>query len=250
MQAEPSSKIKQLAIQARTLIRGARTAVLGTLMAENGAPYGSLVLSATAFDAAPIVLLSGLAVHTRNLARDSRVSLLYDATANLDDPLTGARLGLMGALHPVPARDLAGCRNRFLARHPGAAAYIDFADFNLFRMSPDRAHLVAGFGQIDWIDAADLLLKAEQCATLAEAEASILAHMNADHADSIALYAQNLLGLTAGPWRMTACDPEGCDLQWGAAHARLAFASMPQTAAQMRQELVALSHRARGESYL
>lgn len=248
MQAEPSSKIKQLGIQARALIRGGRTAALSTLMAENGAPYGSLVLSATAFDGAPIVLLSGLAVHTRNLARDSRVSLLYDATTGLDDPLTGARLSLMGALYPVAAGDLAFCRNRFLARHPRAAAYIDFADFNLFRMSPERAHLVAGFGQIDWLEAADLLLNAEQCASLAEAEASILAHMNADHADSIALYAQNLLGLSAGPWRMTGCDPEGCDLQLGAAYARLSFGSIPQTVAQMRQELVALSHRAKGKN--
>ncbi len=244
MQAEPSSKIKQLAMQARSLIRGARTAALGTLMAENGAPYGSLVLSATAYNAAPVLLLSRLAVHTKNLARDPRISLLYDAVSGLEEPLTGARLSLVGNLRLVPDMDLAHCRGRFLARHPGAAAYIDFADFNLYRMQPDRAHLVAGFGQIDWIEGGDLLLGPSQCGALAEAEAGILAHMNGDHSDSIALYAQNLLGLPGGAWKMTGCDPEGCDLQMGAMHARLPFASSPRTVAQMRQELVALSQQA------
>lgn len=250
MQAEPSSKITQIAMQARSLIRGARTAALSTLMVENGAPYGSLVLSATACNAAPILLLSGLAVHTRNLARDPRISLLYEASSGLEEPLTGARLSLIGSLQPVPDMDLAHCRGRFLARHSGAAAYIDFADFKLYRVQPDRAHLVAGFGQIDWIEAADLLLRPSQCGALADAEPGILAHMNTDHADSIALYAQNLLGLPGGAWKMTGCDPEGCDLQQGVIHARLPFASPAHTPAQIRQELVMLSRDARAKSSL
>ncbi|MEQ1888965.1 MAG: DUF2470 domain-containing protein [Alphaproteobacteria bacterium] len=246
MQAEPIPEIKQRAVIARSLIRGARTAVLSTIMAGDGAPYGSLVLSATHPDAAPLLLLSGLAVHTQNLAGDPRVSLLYDGTGALEDPLTGARLSLAGSIQSVPDGELALCRARFLARHPGAAAYVDFADFSFYQVQPDRAHLVAGFGRINWIEAADLLLAPEQWVTLAGAEADILSHMKNDHSASIALYAEKLLAQPAGPWRMTGCDPEGCDLALGGTCLRLPFDAMAQTAGQVRHELAALSRRARG----
>ncbi len=245
MQSKTASNTSDLSAQARALVRGARTAVLSTLLAGNGAPYGSLILSATYPDGAPLLLLSKLAVHTGNLLHDPRASLLYDATGALENPLTGARLSLVGAIQPVPAESMAICRTRFLARHPSAAAYADFADFSFYRLQPDRAHLVAGFGQINWIEGADLLLSRGQWAHIAEAETDILAHMNKDHHDSVALYAENLLGQTPGPWRMTGCDPEGCDLALAGTLVRLPFAAMACTAEQARQELVRLSHLAR-----
>ncbi len=157
MQGEPSSKITQLAQQARNLIQESRTAALSTLMPDNAGPYGSLVICATFPDGAPMLLLSSLAVHTANLMRDPRACLLYDATHAHTDPLTGARLSLIGSISRVPEPELELCRNRFLARHPDAAAYASFGDFRFYRLQPDRAHLVAGFGQILWIEAADLL---------------------------------------------------------------------------------------------
>ena len=245
MQSRTASNTSDFSAQARALVRGARTVVLSTLLAGNGAPYGSLVLSATCPDGAPLLLLSKLAVHTQNLLQDLRASLLYDATGALDDPLTGARLSLVGSIQPVPADSRTICRTRFLARHPSAAAYADFADFSFYRLQPDRAHLVAGFGQINWIEGADLLLSRDQWAHIAEAETGILAHMNKDHHDSVALYAENLLGQAPGPWRMTGCDPEGCDLALAGTLVRLPFAAMACTAGQVRQELVRLSHLAR-----
>lgn len=246
MHTEQSSKIAQLAAQSRGLIRGARTAVLSTLMASSQAPFGSLVLCATGPDGAPVLLLSKLAVHTLNLEHDPRACLLYDATGALQAPLTGARLSLMGAIRPIPPDSLKFDKNRFLARHPSAATYADFADFGFYRMQPDRGHLVAGFGQIGWVEAADLLLKSDVWDGLAPAEADILAHMNSDHADSIALYAQKLLGQPPGPWRMSGCDPEGCDLEMQGAFVRLAFGALVQSPARARQELVRLSQLARG----
>ncbi len=173
--------------------------------------------------------------------QDPRAALLYDATGALDDPLTGARLSLVGSIQPVTADVIAVCRTRFLARHPSATAYADFADFSFYRLQPDRAHLVAGFGRINWIEGADLLLSPDQWAALAGAEADILAHMNRDHADSIALYAGKLLRQAAGPWRIAGCDPEGCDLELAGTLVRLPFAVMACTAGQVRQELVRLS---------
>ena len=55
-------------------------------------PYASLVLVAVDHDLAPILLLSDLAEHTKAIAADGRVSLLFDGTAGLDQPLTGPRV--------------------------------------------------------------------------------------------------------------------------------------------------------------
>jgi putative heme iron utilization protein len=204
-----------------------------------GAPYVSLVQVAAAHDGSPLLLLSGLAEHTKNIAADSRVSLLFDGTQGLDDPLAGARLtvqGRVGALGDTAAGRHQ--RQRYLARHPEATAYAGFADFSFYRVTPERLHLVAGFGRIRWLDAAAVLLDATRLGTLAEEEESILAHMNADHADAVDLYARAAAPGAPAGWRMTGVDPEGLDLRRNAASARLDFRSMVNDGASARRELV------------
>jgi putative heme iron utilization protein len=131
----------------RALMRRQRTAALGSLM--DGAPYVSLVLVAFDVDGAPLLLLSRLAQHTRNLLADPRASLLFDDTAGLDDPLTGPRLTVLGSAAPSP--DPAALQ-RYLDRHPSAEAYAGFSDFDLYRVTIEHGHLVAGFGRIRWLE--------------------------------------------------------------------------------------------------
>ncbi|MSP43956.1 MAG: HugZ family protein [Alphaproteobacteria bacterium] len=245
MPPKTSTSTSQHGIQARALMRGARTAVLSTLMAEGGAPYGSLVLSATAPDATPVLLLSKLAVHTANLLRDPRASLLYETPGGPVDPLGGARLSLLGTISPSAPAFAASDRARFLSRHPSAAVYADFADFGFYRLLPAHGNLVAGFGQIHWLAGADVLLPEDQYGAMAGLEAGIVAHMNADHRESIGLYAERLLGLAPGGWGMSGCDPEGCDLEWAGSLARLPFAAPVHNADQARHELARLADLAR-----
>lgn len=232
---------------ARALIRATGRATLATALDSGpeggGWPYASLVMAACDHDASPLLLISDLAVHTRNVAADSRASLLFDGTAGLDNPLTGARVTVLGTLVRC---DHAGLRARFLARHPDAAEYAAFGDFGLYRMAVERAHLVAGFGVIHWIAAASLLFDTSGAAELAGADADIVAHMNADHAAAVTLYATALLGRAGAGWTMTGIDPEGIDLRRGAEVARLDFDSPIATAAAARERLVALAARARG----
>jgi putative heme iron utilization protein len=225
--------------RARTLMRTCRTATLGTLQ-PGGAPYASLVLVAADHDGAPILLLSTLAEHTKNLLADARVSLLFDGTVGLDEPLTGARVTVQGR---VARDDGPRARARFLARHPSATLYAGFGDFAFYRVAAERGHIVAGFGRINWIGRDTLLGPAGDA--LAEAESGIVDHMNTDHADAIQLYAAKLLGLEGGDWRMTGCDPEGCDLARGAQVARLGFDRPVADADAARAELVRLVKRAR-----
>ena len=85
----------------------------------------------------------------------------------------------------------------------------------------------------------------DDAATLTAAEANALAHMNADHADALALYAQVLDGKPAGAWVATGLDPDGLDLACGDATARLAFPERITTPGDLRKVLVALAEQAR-----
>ena len=228
----------------RRLIRGGATAVLGSAVRESGWPYASLVLAACDSGAAPIVLVSKLAEHTKNIENDDRVSLLFDGTEGLEHRLTGPRASVQG--RAIASQD-EECRERFLRRHAEAAEYVDFADFGFFRITAERAHLVAGFGRVYWIEAAEMALGMPPTTALAEAETSIVAHMNQDHAEAVALYATRLLGHPAGEWIMTGCDVEGFDLRAGRRRARLDFEAPVANAEEARRALVALAGRARAE---
>lgn len=226
----------------RDLLRGLdRAALASALPGETGAwPYASLVLAAVDHDLSPLLLLSDLAEHTKAIQADSRVSLLFDGTAGLDQPLTGPRVTVLGRAERT-ADDRT--KARFLARHPDAALYAGFKDFHFYRVSVERTHLVGGFGKIRWIDRTDLA--APQAPGLADAEAGIVSHMNEDHADAVQLYAGKLLGLEGAGWRMTGIDPEGIDLRQGGQVARLAFEAPLAAAGEARKVLVALVAKAR-----
>lgn len=228
-----------LGAETRRLMRRIGFASLGTILA--GGPYVSLVAVTCDLDASPLLMLSNLAQHTGNFAADDRVSLLFDGTRELPDPLAGPRLTLLGHIEQC---DGEAPRDRFVARHPNSAAYAGFGDFRLYRVTIERGHFVAGFGRISWIDGAELRFAADTSA-LAAAEAGIVAHMNTEHADAVALFAERLLGKPGSGWRITGIDPEGIDLRCGADTARLDFAEPVLNAAAARSALVALTHAAR-----
>ena len=228
---------------ARALLRRQRSGALATALAEDGGrPYASLVTFACDCDGSPILLFSTLADHTRNLATDARASLLIEDASRRANPQTGPRLSLIGRIEPDPDPRL---RRRFLARHPGAALYADFPDFRFFRMTVERGHWVGGFARARWISADRLLSAAGAAAAIADAEPSVLEHMNADHAEAIDLYASRLLRRAGTGWRMVAVDPEGCDLAHGASVARLGFPAPAADAQALRGILVELAAQAR-----
>jgi len=228
---------------ARRVMRSVDRAALATAQRDAGAwPYPSLVLTALDLDASPLLLISNLADHTANIKMDPRVGLLFDGTGGLADPLTGARVSVLGRAEPS---DDPRHRARFLARHPAAAFYAGFGDFVVYRIVVERAHLVAGFGRIHWIAGEDLLFHSFNTEMLAQQEPDVVQHMNDDHADAVGLYATTLLGRAGGDWKLTGIDPEGCDLRLAGAIARLDFAQPVSDAESARVELVELVRQAR-----
>jgi putative heme iron utilization protein len=231
---------------ARSLLRRSRQGALATLMAGSGDPYCSLVNVAAHADGSPILLISRLAVHTKNILDDSRVSLMLHERA-AGDPLEGARIMLAGKAGEASGDDVAVLRRRYLSAHPSAEAFVDFKDFSLFRIKPAGLHLVAGFGRIIDLEPEQFMTDISDAAALLEAERGAVEHMNADHRDAMNLYATKLLGAEAADWRCTGCDPDGMDMQAGASTLRLDFPERVTGGAELRKMLVRLAAEARSK---
>ena len=230
--------------EARRVLRTARAGALATVSSESGGPFASLVTVATDPAGNPLLLLSDLAVHTRNARHDPRIALLLDERGE-GDPMSGVRLSVGGKLVLVDKAELDAVRSRFLARHPSAAGYAGFGDFNFYRLEVDIAHLVAGFGRIVDMAADDLLIDCSGAEELLAAERGAVDHMNEDHADALALYAERLLGADAGAWRATGLDPEGMDLAMAERTCRLVFPSRVNGPGPLRAVLKQLADKAR-----
>jgi putative heme iron utilization protein len=229
---------------ARSLLRRRRQGALATLMTATGDPYCSLINLASHPDGTPILLISRLAVHTRNILADPRVSLMLDERAS-GDPLEGARIMLQGRAEPVAKNQLELVRRRYLAAHPSANAFVDFADFSFVRIVPSGAHLVAGFGRILDLKPEQFLTDISDSQPLVEAESGAVEHMNADHRDTINLYATRLLAAQSGDWLCTSIDPDGIDLAAGDVTLRLDFPEHVTHPDQLRRMLVRLADEAR-----
>src|SRR5499427_8948509 len=229
------------AVAAKKLLREGRSAALATLMPASGDPYCSLVNVATAADGAPLLLISRLAVHTKNILADPRVSVMIDER-KAGDPLQGARVMLMGT---AATTDDPEARRRYLDRQPEAEMFAGFGDFAFYRVALAGAHLVAGFGRIVDLEPADILTPVDDAAELTAAEPDILAHMNADHADTCRLYATRLLGAPDGAWRCVGCDPEGLELQLERTALRLPFPQRVRAPGPLRAVLKELADKAR-----
>jgi heme iron utilization protein len=238
---QPSPDFKP-AVAAKKLLREGRSGALATLMPGSGDPYCSLVNVASAVDGAPLLLISRLAVHTKNILADPRVSLMIDERKE-GDPLEGARVMLLGS---AAATDDPQVRRRYLARQPEAEMFAGFADFAFYRVTLKAAHLVAGFGRIVDLKPEEILTPVDDAAELIGAEPEILAHMNADHADACWLYATRLLGARDGEWRCVGVDPEGLELQQGRTALRLPFPQRVREPRVLRDLLKQMAEEARG----
>jgi putative heme iron utilization protein len=228
----------------RTLLRESRSGALATLAPGSGDPYCSLVNVASSADGTPLLLISGLALHTRNVLADDRVSLMLDERKE-GDPLQGARVTLTGRACVTQDE---GDRRRYLARQPESAMFADFPDFAFYRVEIEAAHLVAGFGRIVDLTPQDILTDISGAQDLLASEEGAVAHMNEDHAEAVRLYATRLLGAADGAWVCAGLDPDGMELQHGRQALRLPFPRRVTAGGPLRAVLKELAEDARARA--
>jgi putative heme iron utilization protein len=243
VRGEPSD-----AERSRTLIGTARTASLATL-GDGGFPFGSLVSHAVDASGRPLLLLSDLAEHSRNLRVDPRTSLMA-IEQGPGNPLALARVTVVGRVGEVPAHERDAVQEAYLAAQPGAF-YAGFADFRLYRLEVESVRYVGGFGRMSWVGA-DTYTAAEPDPLRPHA-ARIIEHMNDDHAEALVLFCRVLGGRPGtAEARMVTVDRYGfavlaADAPGGDATAvRLPFGRQVDTADGVRAVMIELLKQVRG----
>lgn len=138
--------------QVTALLEAEAVGLLSTLSVHRaGFPYGSLTPFALSAEGRPLLLLSGLAAHTKNLQADPRACLFVGDRTAAADPLAGARASLLGRAGRVAPAAEGDARARYVARHPQAEAYFQLSDFALWELAIEEARLIAGFGSMRWL---------------------------------------------------------------------------------------------------
>jgi len=137
--------------QARALLLHAKVASLATV--ADGAPFAALVTPAFLPDLSPVLLLSQLSTHTRQLQAHPPCALLITGEAATENPQTAPRVCLTGT---AAIADAAEVRGKYLAAHPYAELYVDFADFAFWRITVTGAHYIGGFAAAARLDIARL----------------------------------------------------------------------------------------------
>lgn len=231
---------------AKTLIRTARHGALATLEPGTGRPLASRVGTASDTDGTPVVFISRLATHTGALLADPRCSLLLGQPGK-GDPLAHARLTLACDARAIdPAGDEhARIAARYLAHNDKAALYAQLPDFAYFRLEVRGGSLNAGFGRAYSMSPAQLLSRNAANEDVAAMEHGALAHMNAEHAEAIGLYARHFANAPAGNWRLTGIDAEGIDIADGDDLRRIFFPAPLTDGDEVRPILVQMARTAR-----
>jgi hypothetical protein len=234
--------------EARTLVAAANVAALATLTDE-GDPWASLVAYGADDDGAPVLCLSHLAEHGRNLARDPRASLVISRVDSRSDPLAAARVTLAGrAERPAVPATLAAARAVHLTSVPAAGIYVDFSDFSLWVLHVDRVRWVGGYGRMD--SASGTAYSAAAPDPVAIHALTAIVHLNEDHADALLVIAQALGGYPdATAAECSGIDRYGIDLALdtarGRAATRVAFTAALTDGSQLRAATVELTRCAR-----
>ena len=234
-----------LSLEARQFLRSTHSGILSTHSAKfEGYPFGSVAPFVLDHDCQPVILISNIAEHTKNIAANQKVSLLV--FAGMEDLQANARLTLLGEAIKINKED-ADLRARYLRYIPQAAGYFDMHDFAFYRILITQARYIAGFGKMSWMAGLDMTPPANQ---LAAVETGIVEHMNNDHMDSLAACCKYFHGFDAQHVEMLGIDCEGFDVKAENSAGnqqilRFQFESPISDAATARAALVAMSKLAR-----
>jgi putative heme iron utilization protein len=188
-----------------------------------------------------------MAMHTQNLIGDPRCSLFVAQVGTDGDALGAARATLVGSAEQVPEHDIDSVREKYLARHENSRYWVEFSDFSFFRLQPIDLYYVGGFGVMGWVNVEEYEHAAPD--PLANAAPGILAHMNADHVDSMILLTKSHAGIEATEATMTSVDRLGFTLKLktndGVKGARINFLREATTPQGTRAVLVEMVQQAK-----
>ena len=202
-----------LALEAKAFLRTTHNGILSTISSKfAGYPFGSVTPFVLDHDCQPIMLISSIAEHTKNIILNPKVSMIvFDKS---DDLQANARLTLLGEAKKLE-KDDANLLMSYSRYFPESVDYFAMHDFAFYRIHIEQIRYIAGFGKMGWVSA-DSLNSANNTGSnklIAELETSKIEHMNADHSDSLTRYCQHFYGLKPENAQLVGIDSDGFDVK-------------------------------------
>ncbi len=199
-----------LALEAKQFLRSTRSGVLSSFSTKfAGYPFGSVMPFVLGHDCQPIVLISTIAEHTKNIIANPKVSLLVFAGA--EDLHANGRLTLIGEAAQIE-KDDADLMARYCRYFPESTGYLAMHDFQFYRINIAQARYITGFGKMSWMEG-DEIVSLNNSSEIAELETSMIEHMNADHMESMLQYCQHFHGVTPSHVSLIGVDCDGFDVE-------------------------------------
>ena len=222
-------------IAARTLFLKEGFGVLSTISLDvPGYPFGSIVPYCVDEFCRPLIYISQIAQHTKNIVADSRVSLtVMERNVNSGDVQAHGRVTCIANARSIENHESA-IRERYFRYFPSSRQYDQTHDFAFFRLELVRVRFIGGFGQIYWVEPDEFMT---QNPFSFQQELRIIEHMNKDHGDALRRYAGGASSV------MTGIDAEGFDLLVSGKKLRLEFDAPVRDMEQARQALIAMAKR-------
>lgn len=229
-------------VSVRTFVRARQYGVLSTLSVDvPGYPFGSITPYVVTHEGVLVILVSGIAQHTKNLVACSKASVLV-SDEKADDKQAAGRVTVIGDVAPVPDHSIEAVKARYLRRFPGHRSYNQAHEFRYFQLSPVRVRFIGGFGDIHWIESADWLLPTPDWAT---EEQDIIDHMNHDHGDALVDMCRGFFKQGVEEAGLINIDPEGFHIAAGGTVHYVRFSSHCRTTEEVRAEMVTLARESR-----
>ncbi|CAN5164295.1 DUF2470 domain-containing protein [soil metagenome] len=236
--------------RARTLAAGRVNGTLATVARDpEGTPFASVAPLGTDRSGRPVLCISEMAEHTQNLRLDARCSVLISEVVDEGaDPLAAGRVTLLGAASVGPDGERGEARDAHLAGNPHAGYYVDFGDFNLWRVEVDSVRFVGGYGRMSWVSAEHWA--AARPDPVSGSAAGAIEHLNDDHADALLAIAKGTGGRSdATSASAIGLDRYGLDLlahgDEGTGRVRVPWPEEVTTGPEIRTQSVALVRAAR-----
>ena len=199
-----------LAQEARQFLRSTRHGILSTHSIKfAGYPFGSVTPFVLNHNCQPIILISSIAEHSKNILSNPKVSLLVFDKG--DDLQANARLTLIGEAENI-SKDDADLRARYSRYFPESTGYFAMHDFSFYRIHITQARYIAGFGKMGWVAGSELNIHPES-KSIAALETGMIKHMNQDHADSLMAYCRHFYHLMPNTANLIGIDCDGFDIE-------------------------------------
>jgi len=232
--------------EARTIASSTNVGTLATLT-RAGEPWASFVTYGL-LGGAPVLCVSQLAEHGRNLEHDPRASLAIVGPTTDTDPLASGRITLAGNVERPVGDEQRAARQAHLDAVTAAKYYIDYSDFSLWVLRVHRVRWVGGYGRMDSATGEDYAAALPD--PVQPLAGPAIEHLNDDHAEALADMARVLGGFPdTDVATCTGADRYGLDLKVvtgrGIAYTRVGFVGPIDSVGELRSATVELVRRAR-----